>query len=297
MRAAGQARPKVAVIKFQEKQANTVMNSKIKIGDVIFEVPAGSSAAGQSKGVPPPIQASKPETPEPLEESPYVYRPNDAFQSVVDEARAIASINSGQKSWVIKTWFVLFVLGPLFYAQCFVLAYAQYRQGWYWIRTIATLNLLILPLWSLYYGIWLRRMKKEIGPIKMIGMIAPIIACGAILAFAPNGGPPAPELPPDSAGIAQVRAEGADLNKLHRVEFFLFLQTEADAQGVAQRLESRGFQVAVSFSANSSLQWQLVAARSMLLDEKELKRIRRELTDLADSASGVYDGWETQAVH
>jgi len=81
------------------------------------------------------------------------------------------------------------------------------------------------------------------------------------------------------------------------VEFFLFLQTEADAQGVAQRLESRGFQVAVSFSANSSLQWQLVAARSMLLDEKELKRIRRELTDLANSASGLYDGWETQAVY
>lgn len=134
-----------------------------------------------------------------------------------------------------------------------------------------------------------------LGPIKMIGMVAPLLICGAILVFAPE------ELTPvagadDAAGVAQLRDAGSDLGKVHKVSFFLFVPTESGAQWVAKRLESMGFRVVVSGSTGTDPQWHVLAMRQMLLDTSELVRIRHELTDLAGVPGGIYDGWETDVV-
>lgn len=273
------------------------MGSKIKIGEVVFEVPEGSSASVSPEGNTPPPQASKPDTPEALEETPYVYRPNDAFQSAVDEARAIASISSEQKPWVIKTWFVLFVMGPLVYGQLFALALAQHEHGWTWIRTVAGVNLLILPLWSIYYGIWRRKVNKEPAPKLTALLIALILVCGVIVLFAKNESTPAvaPEYS-DAAVVAQLAKAGSDLSKPHSIDFYLYFPTESGAKWAADRLAYMKFQVEVRPPQENIPQWQLLATRSMRPDVKELEELRAEFNDLTAIQHGVYDGWETQIV-
>jgi hypothetical protein len=135
------------------------MTQRIKVGNVYFELPEGTEhvldPAAQRI-----IKAEKPETPEPLEEQTYIYRPNDPFQSAIDEARAIASIGSAHKPWVRKTWFVLFVLGPLSYLVFFALAAAQHLSGWPLLRSVLGGIGLMMPMWLIYFSIWRRKSGK-----------------------------------------------------------------------------------------------------------------------------------------
>lgn len=134
------------------------MSQRYKAGDFYLEVPAGSAisadpAAAQKK-------AEKPETPEPLEEPQYIYRPNDPFQSSIDEARAITSISHSHQPWVKKTWYVLFVIGPLVYAELFALSVFLGDGGEYDAGRFVLINMLVLPVWSVYYMIWRKKMKS-----------------------------------------------------------------------------------------------------------------------------------------
>jgi hypothetical protein len=122
------------------------MDKRIKVGDVYLQL-------AQPVSVFEKVEASKPETPEALEQQAYIYRPNDPFQSSIDEARAIASIGPSQKPWVKKAWFYLFVIGPLVYTETYVLIMAfdgavTNRLGFFLLA-----NLIILPVWLLYYSI------------------------------------------------------------------------------------------------------------------------------------------------
>lgn len=271
------------------------MNSKIRIGDVLFELPVGSSVGGVSPQGDVPPQAGKPEAPESLDETPYIYRPNDPFQSAVDEARAIASISPAQKPWVIKTWFVLFVLGPLFYAQIFALAMAQNKYGWASFKAILTMNLVILPLWTIYYLIWRRRMKKAALPKKTIALVA-LVCIGAVIAVLDDKSVPVVADDRDTAVLVELRQAGSDFSKLHSIDFFLYFPTEAAAQSTAKRLVSMDFQVSLSPPQSEIPQWQVVASRRMLPEADELAYLRSELNALSKAQGGEYDGWETAIV-
>jgi hypothetical protein len=271
------------------------MSSKLKIGNIVYEVPAGSSASGLALDEPQMV-ASKPETPEPLEEKPYIYRPNDAFQSAVDEARAIASISSEQKPWVIKTWFLLFVIGPLVFGELFALALAQYLHGWDWIRKVAGVNCLILPLWALYYGICRRKVKKEVAPALTVFLIGLTLVCLGLVVSGKLNAPAMDAAPADAAAVAQLREGGSDLNKPHSIDFFLIFPSESGALWAARRLETMGFQTMVRAPEAGLPQWQLVASRSMIPDPDDLAHLRDLFGDLAGSQGGQYDGWETAVV-
>ena len=136
------------------------MSKQIKIGNAVFDVPEESSSSITSTGQEKPVQNVKPDTPEPLEEKPYIYRPNDPFQASVDEARAIASISTSHKPWVRKTWFVLFVIGPLVYVELMALAANRDLEGWEWGKSLAFANTIFLPVWLIYFSISKRRVKK-----------------------------------------------------------------------------------------------------------------------------------------
>lgn len=272
------------------------MGSKIKIGDIVFEVPAGSSASAPPAEDSPPPQASKPDTPEPLEETPYVYRPNDAFQSAVDEARAIASISSAQKPWVIKTWFILFVLGPLVYGQLFALALAQHEHGWTWARTIAGVNLAILPLWSIYCGIWRRKVKKEGNPKLTAFFIALFLLCGAVLLFAKNEPKPASPEYSDADAVSQLERARSNLSKPHHIAFYMYFPTSSGAWRTSDQLKPMKQEVEVRLPHEGVPQWEVIVTRDMRPDVKELEKLRTVFNDMAASQGGAYDGWDTEIV-
>jgi hypothetical protein len=137
------------------------MNQRIKIGDVYVEIPEGVSTSRTLGSDPQSLVASKADTPEPMEEQPYVYQPNDPFRHSLDQARAVTSISRSHKPWVQKTWFVLFVIGPLFYAQFFAFATASYGDGLKGLWAFLTINAFIVPIWLIYFSIWRRNVRSK----------------------------------------------------------------------------------------------------------------------------------------
>jgi hypothetical protein len=133
---------------------------RIKAGNFYLELPKGSSLPSVHPSAAAPPVAEKSDRPEALEESQYIYRPNDAFQSSVDEARAIASISASHKPWVRKTWFILFVIGPLVYAELFALALISRGEGVNSWKAFLSANAFIAPVWLLYYALWRKNGNK-----------------------------------------------------------------------------------------------------------------------------------------
>lgn len=133
------------------------MVQRVKIGKVYLEMPEGATPI---QAVPKwqPVKAEKPEDPEPLEEQQYIFRPNDPFRSSIDQARAIASINSSHKPWVKRAWFLLFIVGPLVYAELHALASALHEHVSAWQAFLGS-NALIIPLWLVYVFIWRRKVR------------------------------------------------------------------------------------------------------------------------------------------
>jgi len=136
-----------------------VMSKKIKVGEVYLSISATTTTAITPAPVTRQITAEKPETPEPLETQPYIYRPNDPFQSGIDEARAISSISHSHKGWVKKTWFLLFVAGPLLLIELRALSLAL-SPGEDAVQAFLLVNMTLFPPWLCYYLIWRKRMRK-----------------------------------------------------------------------------------------------------------------------------------------
>lgn len=136
------------------------MNQRIKVGNVYVELRDGGGTSLDLTASARPLKAEKPDTPEPLEEPQYIYRPNDPFQASIDEARAIASIQSSHQPWVKKTWFVLFVLGPLVLGELYALALAGRASADDAWKAFLGANAIVLPVWLVYFSIWRRKAKR-----------------------------------------------------------------------------------------------------------------------------------------
>jgi hypothetical protein len=137
------------------------MTQRIKIGNVYVEVPEGTAASAKLDAPPHSYEATKSDTPEPMEEQPYLYQPNDPFRASLDQAHAVTSIDSSHKPWVRKTWFALFVVGPLFYAQAFAFAIAYHGDRSKSLWVFLAINAFILPIWLIYFTIWRRNVRRH----------------------------------------------------------------------------------------------------------------------------------------
>jgi len=135
------------------------MTQRIKVGDVFITLPEGKETPLPYSPGHDQLKAEKPDDPEPLEEPQYIYRPNDPFRAVIDEAHATASISSSHKPWVKTAWFLIFVVGPLAYAELAALASAIQDHTSSPVTVFLRHNALILPLWLLYFSIWRRKVK------------------------------------------------------------------------------------------------------------------------------------------
>ncbi|MBK8338304.1 MAG: hypothetical protein IPL03_17815 [Sterolibacteriaceae bacterium] len=134
------------------------MVQRIKVGEVYLELPQGAESSLQLVPTNRVTKAEKPEEPEQLEEQQYIYRPNDPFGASIDEAHAIASIGTSHKPWVKKTWFLIFIVGPLFYGEFFALSQVIFNPTFPW-QSFLGANAFIIPLWLIYFSIWRRKVR------------------------------------------------------------------------------------------------------------------------------------------
>jgi len=104
-----------------------------------------------------------------------------------------------------------------------------------------------------------------------------------------------PKLGPDALVLSQLKKAGSDLSKLHKIEFFLYLPSEAAAETTASRVRAEGFDASVKPPMGTPL-WLCFCTKMMVPDLTELQRVRHDFDHLTRELGGNYDGWGTPVV-
>src|SRR5437762_5198876 len=98
---------------------------------------------------------------------------------------------------------------------------------------------------------------------------------------------------PDELVLIQLKKAGSNLSKPHKIEFFLYLPSEAAAKMAASRIQEHGFQAAVKPPLKTA-DWLCFATKTMVPELSELQHIRRDFDRLTHDLGGNYDGWGTE---
>jgi hypothetical protein len=99
----------------------------------------------------------------------------------------------------------------------------------------------------------------------------------------------------DDAVIEQLRLAGSNLLKPHPINFYLYAPTRESAERIAGVLSNQGFTVKAERSATGT-DWLALATKEVIPTSTALASLRRDLTALALSEYGDYDGWEAPIV-
>ena len=100
----------------------------------------------------------------------------------------------------------------------------------------------------------------------------------------------AEEVALDNEVLDQLRSAGSDLTRPHRIEFYLYLPSEADAEAAEAVLSATGYSVTVRAGSDDT-NWLCLASRTMIPAIQELSEARRVFKGLALRYKGAYDGW------
>lgn len=100
---------------------------------------------------------------------------------------------------------------------------------------------------------------------------------------------------PDGQVISQLKSAGSDLSKEHPVEFYIYVPTRESAEKIAEKVTGNGFVSVVEKTENSNT-WLVYSKKNLVPTEERMIQIRQQLTELASSAGGEYDGWGTPIV-
>lgn len=100
----------------------------------------------------------------------------------------------------------------------------------------------------------------------------------------------------DARVIENLRHNGADLTKVHDVDFFLVFGRQSDAISTADKIRVLGYEVVSVDKAATGKQWEVHAKRKMVPELKAMQASTRALQALAESHSGYYDGWGTVGI-
>ena len=100
----------------------------------------------------------------------------------------------------------------------------------------------------------------------------------------------------DAQVIESLKQGGADLSKVHDIDFFLMFASESDASSAASELAQIGYDVVAIEVSPDRTQWQVHAKRKMIPALDAMVAITRSFEALAQSHGGYYDGWGTEAV-
>lgn len=133
------------------------MDQRIKAGNFYLDVRTRGSSLDNHPSAEKPLITEKSDVPEPLEAKPYIYRPNDPFQSSIDRIEAAGSLSATHKPWVKTAWLYIFVICPLVFMELFALALKfNARSGW---QGFALMHLVMLSYGLMSYSIWLNKTK------------------------------------------------------------------------------------------------------------------------------------------
>ncbi len=100
----------------------------------------------------------------------------------------------------------------------------------------------------------------------------------------------------DTRVIASLRANGADVTKVHEIDFFLVFDREGNAAVAAERLRTLGYDIVRVNKTGSAPHWELHAKRKMVPELVSMQATTRALQALAAELDGYYDGWGTVGV-
>ena len=106
----------------------------------------------------------------------------------------------------------------------------------------------------------------------------------------------AAEIAEDNEALSQLRAAGSVLAKPHKVEFYLYVPSEAAAQAAAAAIRPMGYAVTVS-AGESEANWLCLASRTMLPTIEEITVARNLFKSMALKYQGAYGGWNTAIEH
>jgi len=95
--------------------------------------------------------------------------------------------------------------------------------------------------------------------------------------------------------IAALEEAGSDLSQPHPLEFYIYFDERADADGAAKALAGKGFGAEVDPEQIDG-EWLVVATRDSPITEAKIDALEAEVVAVAEPAHGVYDGWETAVV-
>jgi hypothetical protein len=104
--------------------------------------------------------------------------------------------------------------------------------------------------------------------------------------------PPVAEL--DRQLLDELKKVGADLDEPRDTRFFLYFSSEDDAGAAVDAVEELGFAVEVEprDDAEHEARWRVVAWRDMVVGEREIAVVRKQLGDIAVRNWGTLGGWE-----
>lgn len=96
--------------------------------------------------------------------------------------------------------------------------------------------------------------------------------------------------------IEVLRQNGADIAKVHDIDFFLVFHAKEDAIVIAEKMRVLGYEIAGVGQKPGMKEWEIQAKRKMVPELQAMQATTRALQSLAESRDGYYDGWGTVGV-
>ena len=93
--------------------------------------------------------------------------------------------------------------------------------------------------------------------------------------------------------IENLRHNGADVTKVHDIDFFLVFDSESDAAPIVEKLRAVGYEIVGVSRPSSARHWEIHAKRKMVPELRAMQATTRILQTLAEAHGGRYDGWGT----
>lgn len=100
----------------------------------------------------------------------------------------------------------------------------------------------------------------------------------------------------DDRVIEVLRQNGADVAKIHDIDFFLVFHAKTDAVVTAEKMRILGYEIAGIGQKPGMKEWEIHARRKMVPELQAMQATTRALQSLAESRDGYYDGWGTVGV-
>jgi len=100
----------------------------------------------------------------------------------------------------------------------------------------------------------------------------------------------------DAQVIENLRQNGADVTKVHDIDFYLVFTRQSDATATAEKIRLLGYKVIDVNQTPATRQWEVHAKRKMVPELGAMQATTRALQALAAARGGYYDGWGTVGI-